>query len=533
MAGIGGLGALGTIGSGFFQGYDAEMDALLKQQQLQQQQQANAAAWKALRGGFQPGGNTGFGPSAMGGGQGGPTGVPSGQGGIGSDYAASSPEGVVTRVESGDRNIPNTTQGTSSGQAQGYFQITTGTWHEFAPPEITARYPTPMSAPASVQAAVAGTIPLKRWAPSTVATVRKQFPWANPNMTLGQIQKTALAMQKGAGGQAMGMAAGGPGAAVAGAQPGANPNAPAPGAQPAQMSGPPGAMPGQQSAPTAALQRAQMGQPAFQPQAPPQQGQPQGGGAPQPGQQLDLQTVVQRLQAMRLPPAAAMAALKQVYPILNDESKMQMQQIMYGLRQQNQQLQGEKAEETARHHTADETLGQQKLEFAQQRFEKLQAQHEKDQESIDKRSNKKLDQTERLAMIGNKIKLEGRYLQTLNAQIQSAGPAGPDPTLKAQLQSEIETTQKSIKDLTEQMSQAQSTRTQSPAMGGNTSGTGTDKGAPSPPQGQPQPQGTAGTGMADPNIAKGKALIDGGVDRAEVIKRLKDAGYTDAQLRGL
>jgi len=35
--------------------------------------------------------------------------------------------GALIRNESGGRNIPNVHQGTSSGQAQGYFQITEGT----------------------------------------------------------------------------------------------------------------------------------------------------------------------------------------------------------------------------------------------------------------------------------------------------------------------------------------------------------------------------------------------------------------------
>src|SRR5580700_9067615 len=124
----GGLAGLGALAGGAFQGYNEEQDASLKRalQQLailsaQSQQQGDAAGWNALSGGFQPGGNTGYGPSAQGGGQGGP-------------------EGVVTQVESGNRNIPNTTEGTSSGQAQGYFQITTGTWNDFAPPEIKAKF---------------------------------------------------------------------------------------------------------------------------------------------------------------------------------------------------------------------------------------------------------------------------------------------------------------------------------------------------------------------------------------------------------
>jgi hypothetical protein len=77
--------------------------------------------------------------------------------------------------ESGGRNIANTTQGTSSGQAQGYFQITTGTWNEFGGDKYA---PTPMQASYAQQAAVASQIPLRRWDSSTIARMRstgKQF----------------------------------------------------------------------------------------------------------------------------------------------------------------------------------------------------------------------------------------------------------------------------------------------------------------------------------------------------------------------
>ncbi len=90
--------------------------------------------------------------------------------------------------ESGGRNIPNTTQGTSSGQAQGYFQITTGTWKEFAQQagiDIN-QYPNPMAAPYDVQAKVASTIPLKRWDPTTVALMSKTGKPIDPNKTLGE-----------------------------------------------------------------------------------------------------------------------------------------------------------------------------------------------------------------------------------------------------------------------------------------------------------------------------------------------------------
>lgn len=101
---------------------------------------------------------------------------------------------ALLRNESGGRNIPNVHEGTSSGQAQGYFQITTGTWKDFAPQAgIDLRqYPTPMTAadgtpvPYEVQAKVASTIPLKRWDESTVAKMRATGIPINPNATLGE-----------------------------------------------------------------------------------------------------------------------------------------------------------------------------------------------------------------------------------------------------------------------------------------------------------------------------------------------------------
>lgn len=77
--------------------------------------------------------------------------------------------------ESGGRNINNTTQGTSSGQAQGYFQITTGTWDEFGGQKYA---PNPQAASYAEQAAIASQIPLRRWDSSTIARMRatgKQF----------------------------------------------------------------------------------------------------------------------------------------------------------------------------------------------------------------------------------------------------------------------------------------------------------------------------------------------------------------------
>jgi hypothetical protein len=93
---------------------------------------------------------------------------------------------ALKTFESGGRNIPNTDATTSSGQAQGYYQITTGTWRDFAPKAGVSLvdYPTPLDAPADVQAKVAGTIPLARWAPETLAKLRSMGFILVPNASL-------------------------------------------------------------------------------------------------------------------------------------------------------------------------------------------------------------------------------------------------------------------------------------------------------------------------------------------------------------
>jgi hypothetical protein len=106
----------------------------------------------------------------------------------------STPMDIVLNAESGDRNIPNVHQTTSSGQAQGNAQITTGTWTDFAPKAGVdlKQYPTPMDAPRDVQIKVASVIPLNRWASSTVNAVLAKYPGIDTSQTLGAIQSAAL-----------------------------------------------------------------------------------------------------------------------------------------------------------------------------------------------------------------------------------------------------------------------------------------------------------------------------------------------------
>lgn len=91
--------------------------------------------------------------------------------------------GALLRNESGGRNIANTHEGTSSGQAQGYFQITTGTWNDFGGRKYAAN---PMGASYEQQAEIASKIPLKRWDKSTLAAMQATGRRIDPNATLGQ-----------------------------------------------------------------------------------------------------------------------------------------------------------------------------------------------------------------------------------------------------------------------------------------------------------------------------------------------------------
>jgi hypothetical protein len=146
--------------------------------------------------------------------------------------------GALLRNESGGRNIPNVHQGTSSGQAQGYFQITTGTWNEFGGNKYA---PTPLQASYAQQAEIASKIPLRRWDKSTLAAMSGTGRPIDPNRTLGE----NLSMSGegfGAGPQDHAASVSSPQAATDAAGPGQKPSTgtamPAPG-QPGGAMGPP------------------------------------------------------------------------------------------------------------------------------------------------------------------------------------------------------------------------------------------------------------------------------------------------------
>ena len=116
--------------------------------------------------------------------------------GLGPRMRVAGPAGsLVVGSESGGQNSYGPM--TSSGQAEGYYQITTGTWNQFAPQAgiDLQQYPDPMHAPFDVQTRVANIIPMSRWTAGWQA-VRQQYPWATPDMTLGQVNQFAGGNQR-------------------------------------------------------------------------------------------------------------------------------------------------------------------------------------------------------------------------------------------------------------------------------------------------------------------------------------------------
>jgi hypothetical protein len=100
--------------------------------------------------------------------------------------------GSLIRNESGGRNIVQGDIGDINNRtgdlAKGYFQITTGTWRDFAHKAgvDTSQYPDALSSPYDIQAKVASVIPLGRWGPNTIKAMRATGKPINTKMTLGQ-----------------------------------------------------------------------------------------------------------------------------------------------------------------------------------------------------------------------------------------------------------------------------------------------------------------------------------------------------------
>jgi len=87
---------------------------------------------------------------------------------------------ALARIESGNANIFSRVDPDVAGpgsRSQGFFQINTPTWQDFAPKAgvDTTKFPNAMSAPKEVQAQVASVIPLSRFGPRTQEMLKQQF----------------------------------------------------------------------------------------------------------------------------------------------------------------------------------------------------------------------------------------------------------------------------------------------------------------------------------------------------------------------
>ena len=98
---------------------------------------------------------------------------------------------ALARIESANQNIHSRVDpdppGYPGGNSQGYFQINTPTWREFAAGTRGAAYPDAMSAPRDVQAEVAERIPLSRFGPRTQRLLAIQFGALNTHDTIGAL----------------------------------------------------------------------------------------------------------------------------------------------------------------------------------------------------------------------------------------------------------------------------------------------------------------------------------------------------------
>ena len=99
----------------------------------------------------------------------------------------------LAEIESNNRNIPSTVDKDYPGQpgskSQGFFQIDTPTWLQFAANAgiDTKQFPNAMSAPPDVQARVASLIPLSRFGPRTQKMLGQQFGSLDKTATIGTL----------------------------------------------------------------------------------------------------------------------------------------------------------------------------------------------------------------------------------------------------------------------------------------------------------------------------------------------------------
>jgi hypothetical protein len=93
------------------------------------------------------------------------------------------------RGESGGRNVTQGNIGDINNRtgdlAQGYYQITGGTWQQFGGDKT--EYKSAIDAPYAVQVQIAQNIPVARWGPNTQAALERAGYKPLPGETLGQM----------------------------------------------------------------------------------------------------------------------------------------------------------------------------------------------------------------------------------------------------------------------------------------------------------------------------------------------------------
>jgi hypothetical protein len=99
---------------------------------------------------------------------------------------------LLAQTESNNQNIYSKVDPDVAGpnsRSQGYFQINTPTWAEFAPKVgiDLNKYPNAMSAPRDVQMSVAGAIPFSRFGPRTQKIMAGQFGDLDTSKTVGAL----------------------------------------------------------------------------------------------------------------------------------------------------------------------------------------------------------------------------------------------------------------------------------------------------------------------------------------------------------
>jgi hypothetical protein len=135
-------------------------------------------------------GSGGIGPGGLGPGSGGRGG---GAEAGGATASAGTFMDALAQIESTNRNIHSSVDpdppGFPGGNSQGYFQINTPTWRDFAPRAGVdlSQYPNAMSAPRDIQALVAAQIPLSRFGGRTRAMLRGRFGGLSDSDTIGQL----------------------------------------------------------------------------------------------------------------------------------------------------------------------------------------------------------------------------------------------------------------------------------------------------------------------------------------------------------